>query len=688
LIAKRTYFWLLLVFIILTFQGCTGKRIDLAKDGVLDIKSWNFAEKGIITLDGEWTFYWQQLLEPKDFDTTKANHFINLPNVWNNLTIDNETISGKGYATLRLQIRNNLKNEKLGLRVPFHFTSYKLWVNDALMAENGIVAKTKQTSKPQTLPKYIYFDAPDGDIYLTLQISNYHYDKGGAPAAYKMGLASQIRDLHIRQFAFDLFLIGSLFIMAFHHLGLYFLRKKEISTLYFSLVCFLISLRTFSLGETLIIQLYPDFNFEIYTKFIFLGLFLSPVFFILFIEQLFPKETIPKIRNILVGLGILFSISLFFPGTVTTKVLIPYFLVLASSLLYPLFIIIKACSLDRKGAYIALFGMCVIIITSFNDILFDMHIINTDYYSQYGLFVFVLSQSFLLSLKFSLAFLSVENLSIHIKKINTANSRFVPTEFLSFLGKESVVDVNLGDNVTKHMTIFFADIRSFTSLSESMTPEENFIFINSLLKRLSPIIRKNNGFIDKFIGDSIMALFPDNPKDAVTTGWDVLKELDNFNQDRIKDGLIPIRMGIGINSGSLMLGTIGEEKRMDGTVISDSVNLAARLEDLTKVFGANMIVSENVIHDIKDNMNIEYRFLGKIVVKGKAELVAIYEIFSFDDEVTRNIKHQTKHQFEQAVDLYQQDFFEKAKIILIEILNKFPEDKATLFYLDKISTKI
>lgn len=674
----------MLLFTAFLIISCNTKNNVNTNRGVLDISDWNFKQNGIISLNGQWEFYWNQLLEPNDFQIAQRVSHLEVPGVWNGHILGNENLSGKGYATFRIRIKNKLKNEKLGLRVPFHFTAYKLWINNNLVAQNGNVGKTKETTKPQTVPHYIYFNATDGDILLTLQVSNYHFDKGGVPAPYKLGLESQIKSIRIRQLVLELFLIGSLFIMAMHHFGLFLLRKKESSTLIFGLICFLIMIRTACLGETILIEIYPDFNFEIYTKLVFISAFACPALFAAFLDKLYPDESIPIVRKAFYVLSLLLISTLLFPATVSTSFLGLMSAVIVCSLSYSLFVLIKALIHKREGAFFALLGMLALVLTAVNDILFDNQIITTDYYVQYGMLFFIFSQSFLLSLKSSLAFLSIENLSIKINKINIASSRFVPTEFLSFLGKESVIDVNLGDHVIKDMTILFADIRSFTSISESMTPEENFEFINNLLKRISPIIRAHNGFIDKFIGDSIMALFPNSPKDAVLAASHLLKELDDYNTERIHLGLAPIKIGIGINSGSSMLGTIGEEQRMDGTVISDAVNLASRIESLTKVFGANVMVSDIVLNEVKEILPIDFRFLGNVQVKGKIHFVDIYDIFSFDSYEIRNKKFQTMEQFEKAINLFQEKAIDEAKTLFENILKDFPDDKATQYYLHRI----
>jgi len=682
-----TYRLILLVISTLIISGCKNKNNLQIQKGVLNVSDWNFKEKGIITLNGEWQFYWNQLLEPQKVQDSLIKNYIELPAVWNDYVYKNEKISGKGFATFKLKIKHKLKNQRLGLRVPFHFTAYKLWINQNLVSTNGVVGKNKESSTPQTLPQYVYFDAPDQDIVLTLQVSNYFFHKGGSPATYKFGFENQIKATHTKQLALELFLIGSLFIMAIHHFGLFLLRKKESSTLIFGIICFLIMVRTICLGETIIIEIYPNFDFEIYTKLVFISAFTGPGLFAAFLDKLYPDESVPIITKGFIILSAILTSTLLFPATVSTAFSEPMGLIVLGSLIYSLFILIKALIHKREGAIFAFLGMLVLVLTAINDILFDNQIISTDYYVQYGMLFFIFSQSFLLSLKSSLAFLSIENLSIHINKINVASSRFVPTEFLSFLGKESVIDINLGDHVIKDMTILFADIRSFTSISESMTPEENFEFINHLLKRISPIIRTHNGFIDKFIGDSIMALFPNNPKDAVMAASHLLKELDDYNTERLRAELTPIKIGIGINSGSSMLGTIGEEQRMDGTVISDAVNLASRIESLTKVYGANVMVSNNVLDEVKEVLPIDFRFLGNVQVKGKIHFVDIYDIFSFDPYEIRTLKFQTMEQFERAVYLFQDKSIGESKKMFESILEVFPDDKATQYYLRKIKSE-
>ena len=272
---------------------------------------------------------------------------------------------------------------------------------------------------------------------------------------------------------------------------------------------------------------------------------------------------------------------------------------------------------------------------------------------------------------------------IRLGKINAAYGRFVPHNFLHLLRRESIVDVKLGDNVQQRMSILFSDIRGFTTLSESMTPEENFKFINTYLSYMEPLILDNDGFIDKYIGDGIMALFGSSANDGVNAGIKMLKSLALLNQERQKVQQKPIKIGMGINTGELILGTVGGERRMDSTVISDAVNLASRLEKLTKLYETALLISENTFFALEEVGQYSYRFLDRVKVKGKQEAIAVFEVFDGDSVRQKDLKIQTKTQFEQAVILYYQRKFSAATEVLTAISRINPEDKAVQLYLKR-----
>jgi adenylate cyclase len=279
--------------------------------------------------------------------------------------------------------------------------------------------------------------------------------------------------------------------------------------------------------------------------------------------------------------------------------------------------------------------------------------------------------------------LALQQMNQNLECLNRAYERFVPRQFLGFLEKASIVDVQLGDQVQKYMSILFSDIRGFTTLSETMTPEENFRFLNSYLSQMEPVILEHDGFIDKYMGDSIMALFPTTADHAVCGAVAMMKRLAAYNADRLKAGYDPVRIGIGVNTGSLMLGTIGGNTRMDSTVIADTVNLASRLEGLTKRFKTNILISDYTLAALSQPAVHNCRFLGKVQVKGKQAAVPIYEVYDGDQPDVVELKHRTKDIFEDGLCHYFERQFIKAMGCFTQVLDGNPVDKTAQLYVER-----
>lgn len=215
-----------------------------------------------------------------------------------------------------------------------------------------------------------------------------------------------------------------------------------------------------------------------------------------------------------------------------------------------------------------------------------------------------------------------------LEQVNRAYERFVPVEFTSFVGKKSIIEVELGDQISKKMAIMFSDIRSFTTLSETMTPQENFNFINAYLKRVSPLIRNNNGFIVKYLGDGIMAIFPGGVHDAIRAGIAKLKQVAKYNIRRQQQGFQRMSIGIGLHVGQMMVGMVGEQARMQGDAFSEHVSLAEELESLTKSYQVSFIISQDALNELPQPNQYDIHLLDKITIAGRKEVMAIYEVLT------------------------------------------------------------
>ncbi|MDM8519475.1 AAA family ATPase [Anaerolineales bacterium HSG6] len=285
------------------------------------------------------------------------------------------------------------------------------------------------------------------------------------------------------------------------------------------------------------------------------------------------------------------------------------------------------------------------------------------------------------------AAISIENASLYGQQVELTESysRFVPIEYLKFLQKKQIMDVELGDHVAKEMAIMFSDIREFTTISEAMTPQENFNFVNSYLKRVSPKIRDNDGFIVKFLGDGMMAVFPNGADDCLKAGIQKLEQVELYNRYRVEKGRRPIAVGVGIHVGHMMVGMIGEENRMQGDAFSDNVNLTARIEGLTKFYGVSFVISDETYNNLDDPHRYQIRFLDRVIVKGRTKPISIYEVLDGLPEKDMNLKLETQADFEKGMRRYQAKEFDDAKHHFNEVLRVNPNDSVATLYINRIA---
>jgi len=259
------------------------------------------------------------------------------------------------------------------------------------------------------------------------------------------------------------------------------------------------------------------------------------------------------------------------------------------------------------------------------------------------------------------------NVHLELAKISDSYARFVPRQFLEQLGKDRIIDVALGDQVQREMTVLFSDIRDFTHLAEGMTPAETFRFVNRYLGAMEPAISGHNGVIDKYVGDAVMALFPNRPDDAIRAALEMFQRLEALNREHADLGEPPVQIGIGLHTGKLMLGTVGARERMDTTVISDAVNLASRVENLTKTYRVPLIITEETYLALQDPDAIALRRIDRVLVQGKSQPVVLYEVLEADEPSRRAAKQLALPDFEaglsrcEALDFTAAvDYFERA----------------------------
>ncbi|MDP1611045.1 MAG: bacteriohemerythrin [Sulfuritalea sp.] len=258
---------------------------------------------------------------------------------------------------------------------------------------------------------------------------------------------------------------------------------------------------------------------------------------------------------------------------------------------------------------------------------------------------------------------------------------FVPSQFMKLMGANSILQARLGQHAEQSLTILFSDIRDFATLSESMNQQENFRFLNSYLGEVGPIIERFGGFIDKFVGDGIMALFPSGSDDGLRAAIGMLRNLRTYNDGRQRARYYPLRIGVGLNSGITMLGTIGAQNRMETTVIGDTVNVASRLQSLTRIYGTPLLISEHTLYDLADASIYSFRLIDRVRVKGKIHPQSVYEVFDADPDELREAKLRTQSLFGRAVACYHLRDVAGAHALLLQCREMGPPDSVVELYI-------
>ncbi|WPP52713.1 sensor histidine kinase [Catalinimonas niigatensis] len=392
-----------------------------ADKGQLDLRNWNFTTRGKVKLNGEWIFYWQKFLVelPVNLDTpSTSTYLINLPSAWNSYEINSQALPAQGYATYHLKILLPEQPSELAINIPTAATAMALYANNQLIYVSGEVGSSATEVKAAYAPDFVHLPITGDTLNLYVQVSNFHYYKGGAWSPFILGNRTDIRRDWLLDSGAEFFLAGCIFIMALYHLGFFFFRREEYSHLIFGLACLLIVLRVLCTGQYLIRYLLP-LNWVWTVKLEMLSFYMFVPLFLTFLLSLFPK-VIPQRLSWLVWLKS--SITAIFvvvtPPLIFSYTIIPYQILTGVLSLFVLYKLFRNFNKHIPGQKILLIGLLAFFLTFINDVLYANNIISTAYIISLGLLVFILAQSFLLSQRVSLAIHGLENVNQTLSQQN------------------------------------------------------------------------------------------------------------------------------------------------------------------------------------------------------------------------------------------------------------------------------
>ncbi len=417
-----------LIFCFCTLTACTtsdsGKIPPVATKGVLDLTAWDFDKDGPVNLNGQWEFYWKQLLMPEDYTgflPSQKVRYVNVPHLWNNHTTDNSPINGKGYATYRLKILHRTTDRLLALKFSYQHAAQQAYINEKLISSRGAAGKTAETTKPQFPPQFEVFSSKDNSFDIILQISNFHFKSGGIHKEIKLGNEHDLRSLREKNLSADLFLLGSILIMGLYHLTLFIIRREDHSSFYFSVVCFLVALRTITTNECYLAYLISADDWRIIAQVQYISYFLGIAGFIIFMHTLFNHEISKRVAWLCLFIGMFFTLAILIMPVEKYAVLggvYDVFTLIVGT--YGFCAIVLAVVRKREGATIFLIGFSFLFFIIVNDILHENSIITTGNFAPLGLFMFLFCQALLLSFRYAKTFITVKNQHLALAQTNIA----------------------------------------------------------------------------------------------------------------------------------------------------------------------------------------------------------------------------------------------------------------------------
>jgi len=383
-----------------------------AVNGVIDLSDFTEGTYNNIKLDGQWEFYWNELLTPQELKKLREKSYISIPGSWNSFEVDGKPIGGDGYATFRLTIKLPEDAGALALKLPSIYTAHKLWVNGELASADGEVGQSKEESRARHYRKVVPIQPENGQIELVFQVANFMHRMGGIWQPILLGDYNSIKNNYDLSTTSDAFLFGILVVLGFFYVGFYLIKRREKSALYFGLFSLIMSFRIISVGNILIVRFFEFIPQETVLRLEYMTFYGGMAAYAGFVYAMFPKEVAKKVWAVVGAVTFMETlVVLFTPPSFFSRILYIYQIFAVLLLAYLVFTLIKAAIRGQKEAWPIMVSGLIFFGTVVNDILFYNEKASTGNLYPLGLLVLVFTQAMLILKRFTAAFSTVEALN-------------------------------------------------------------------------------------------------------------------------------------------------------------------------------------------------------------------------------------------------------------------------------------
>lgn len=560
-------------------------------------------KESYLEIHTDWDFYWGKFISPYDKNAT-PDIIVSTPSDWNKYPLPDEikkiTKTGRGSGTYRLKITN--LNPGTTYVFPVYklaYTAFSIFANNILVYQSGKPAEEwKYTEAKQFFETAAFTADENGSVILTIFVSNDFYRKGGLRGAISLYEEEVYKNTFFRNATTYAIFCGIL-VMIIVYCLINFLLKKDKASLYLSLLILAVLSRIATSSFPILKALFPSTPFNIMLRIEYISVFFIPGFLTLYIDSL-NKFIFNRVPAIIIAAPsfVFFALDLILPirlANMAVPIMQVYmYTVIALDALLFIFSIFKERDFITTISIISLMivalgATCDILLIHHVSFMKNIHLLTPAFVQ------FAFLQIVLLAYIQNKNYMKVFELNDYLHQTNQAYYRFVPKEFLELLCKKDITEISLGEYKISKAAVLSADIRNFTSTSEKLVPIQVFDMLNSYLRRVAPLIRKYHGIIEKYLGDGIIAIFPESAESALNCAIEMQEEMIELREEFSSRGMPQIQIGIGIHYGDIIIGTAGNNDRMTEISLSKDIDIAINTESQTKQYHRPILATYEAI---------------------------------------------------------------------------------------------
>ncbi|HKL85073.1 MAG TPA: 7TM diverse intracellular signaling domain-containing protein [Treponemataceae bacterium] len=571
-------YFLILILSSLCFSSCLRLGSDIENSvinkGIIDIADYSDA----IKLSGTWVYWPHEFVSPNVFILEQNDlQYSFFPDTWaHDKTTKNRK---KGFASYAVTIQGLNPSLEYAFYVPAYSSAVTYYVDGKEVYSQGkpsanakeelVDWKTALVAVPKTGAK---------TITLVMHISNFTDLHPGGTTPIQFGTWEKMSIERSKHRILFVIPFGALISIGLYFIIMFLFNRKEYTAVYLSMLCFVFALRITCYDEFLLRDFLPWISNTILFRLGYLTFALAVVGFCKFLKALYPGLLNRTLERVCVSGSLLYCLCIIFlPISFFTALLQPFqvFSIVSSGWL--IYVEIQAVRLKKEGSLYFLIGFTFFIAIAIRDVFLVNRVFTGTPLAHYGILGIIATMSLLVARRFSKAFETVESASDELKALNESLHRFVPSDFLHYLGKNSITEVAPGDTVSKDMCIMVAHFGYDVIDSQNTGSVGMLELFNNLLQRINPVIRKYNGFIETYLSDGVIVLFPDDSLKATACSLEIQAIIQAENNSR-KSGLLPLlRFSAGLHRGNLTMGTVGLSQGLGSLVVSEALTIATRI---------------------------------------------------------------------------------------------------------------